>query len=290
MLLDEVRQQLQVPRGAIVLDATLGLGGHAAPLLDQAGPSGMLIGLDVDDANLAIASSRLPQWPNVRLFQANFADVQTVLEQAGVMGVDTVIADLGISSNQMSDAERGFSFAHEGPLDMRLDRKQRKTAADLVNGLPEQDLADLIYKYGQERHSRRIARAIHRARHATRIKTTTQLSDIVCNALGRAADSHKEKIHPATRTFMALRIAVNCELDNLQTFLDSLPTVLLPKGRACVISFHSLEDRLCKMTFKKMAASGVVNLLTRRPLTPDPAERQRNPRSRSAKLRAIEKT
>ena len=273
-----------------MVDATIGLAGHAQLLLESIGPQGLLIGLDADAETLELASRKLGSDDRCRLFHANFENLEQVLREAGVTTVDTVLADLGISSPQLDDSSRGFSFTQDGPLDMRIDRQARTTAAELVNGLSQSELADLIYEHGQERASRRIARAIHQARRENRITRTGELSDIVCRALKQAPDHHRGKIHPATRTFMALRIAVNRELEALERFVQTLPNILKPGGRAGVISFHSLEDGICKKAFRKMKADDLVELVTKKPVTSSTEERRSNPRSRSAKLRVIQRT
>lgn len=283
-------EYLAVEPGAIVVDATIGLGGHAALILPKIGPTGLLIGIDVDEGNLRIARQRFSDSENVRLFRANFKEIEAVLKEADVSGVDAVIADLGVSSNVLNDPSRGLSFNETGPLDMRLDSRLEDSAADLVNRLGETELADLLYHNSQERFSRRIARAIHQARRDSRITTTDRLSGIVCNALKQDPKSHGSKLHPATRTFLALRIAVNRELEALDLLLEALPRVLKPGGRAAVISFHSLEDGAVKRAFRSMKERRVARILTKKPITPSEEERKRNPRSRSSKMRVIERT
>ena len=281
---------LAVPRGGCVVDATIGLAGHAQLLLERIGPQGLLIGLDADAEHLEEAGRKLASNDRCRLFHENFENIEQVLQEAGVKTADAILADLGISSTQLDDPTRGFSFSQDGPLDMRIDRRGGTTAADLVNRLSQTELADLIYKHGQERSSRSIARAIHQARREKRITTTGQLSTIVCRALKQHPDHHRRKIHPATRTFMALRIAVNHELEALQRFVQTLPNILKPGGRAGVISFHSLEDGICKRAFRKMKVDGLVELITKKPVASSAEERRVNPRSRSAKLRVIQRT
>lgn len=283
-------EHLAVEPGAIVVDATIGLGGHAALILPKIGPTGLLIGIDVDEGNLRIARQRFSDSENVRLFRANFKEIEAVLKEADVSGVDAVIADLGVSSNVLNDPSRGLSFNESGPLDMRLDSRLEDSAADLVNRLGETELADLLYHNSQERFSRRIARAIHQARRDSRITTTDRLSGIVCDALKQDPKSHGSKLHPATRTFLALRIAVNRELEALDLLLEALPRVLKPGGRAAVISFHSLEDGAVKRAFRSMKERRVARILTKKPITPSEEERKRNPRSRSSKMRVIERT
>ena len=278
-------------RASCVVDCTVGLGGHAAELLRVGKGEGCLIGMDADASNLRLAKRHLqPFGPRVRLFQANFADLPDVLAEAGLDGADAIVADLGVASIQLDDPGRGFSFAAEGPLDMRLDRRQRRTAADLVNALGERELADLIFEYGQERYSRRIARAIVRARRGGPIATTTALAEIIRRAMPVPARRTRRGVHPATRTFQALRIAVNDELRNLDRLLAALPEALNVGGRACVISFHSLEDGRVKRAFADWSAAGCANLVTKKPITAGESERAENPRSRSAKLRCVERT
>ncbi len=289
MLTREIVEHLAPPPGGTVVDLTVGLGGHAALLLEHIGPQGRLVGFDVDAGTLELARERLSGFANVQLVHSNFKRLSEVLEELGIAEVDAVIADLGVSSAQLDDAERGLSFNHDGPLDMRLNRESTTTAADLVNRLSETELADLIYNNGQERMSRRIARAIHAARRDARITRTSQLADIVCRAMGVNPNSRRSKIHPATRTFMALRIATNSEFEVLNDMLLTLPHALRTGGRAAVISFHSLEDGMCKRCFRALAAEGVISLVNKRPITATQEEREKNPRARSAKLRVVEK-
>lgn len=274
----------------VLLDCTVGSAGHAEALLETAGPRARLIGMDVDEQNLRMAQTRLrPFGERVRLFLANFTEVRAVLAEAGAAGADVLLADLGVSSNQLDDPGRGLSFSADGPLDMRLDRRDTRTAADLVNGLGEKALADLIYRNGEERYSRRIARAIVLARGRGRIERTTELAKIVADAVPAAARRSRRGVHPATRTFLALRIAVNEELRALDRLLELLPDVLNVGGRAGIISFHSLEDRRVKNAFAAWAQTGRAKRLTKKPVGPAEAEIARNPRSRSAKLRGIER-
>ncbi|MFA6134901.1 MAG: 16S rRNA (cytosine(1402)-N(4))-methyltransferase RsmH [Phycisphaerae bacterium] len=283
--------ELLAPRGrSVLVDCTIGLGGHAEAMLAAAGEQAQLIGIDVDEDNLRLARQRLERFGRrVRLFQANFAELTEVLSVAAVQKVDAVLADLGIASSQLDDPQRGLSFSSPGPLDMRLDMRMERTAADFVNSLPEEKLADLIYLYGEERFSRRIARAIVAARRTARIERTDELSRIVSCAIPRPAASARRGVHPATRTFQALRIAVNEELSKLEYLLSVLPEVLAVGGRAAIISFHSLEDRRVKQSFAAWTQQGQARLLTRKPVIPSAQEAAENPRSRSAKLRAIEK-
>ncbi len=290
VLIEEVVKLLPTDRRELLVDCTVGLGGHAEALLGSAGPDARLIGVDVDEENLRRTKRRLaPFGERVRLFSANFADLAAVMAEAGEPSADFVLADLGVSSSQLGDPGRGFAFGEDGPLDMRMNLGLTRTAADLVNGLSEKALADLIYEFGQERYSRRIARAVLVARKRARIERTGQLAEIVARCIPAAARRSRRGVHPATRTFQALRIAVNDELANLDKLLDALEGVLAPGGRAVIISFHSLEDGRVKRAFRRLAQAGVGRVLTSKPVTASPQETERNPRSRSAKLRAVEK-
>jgi 16S rRNA (cytosine1402-N4)-methyltransferase len=287
VLLKEAIEFLAVKPGGIYIDATVGLGGHSCELARRLGPQGRLIGLDKDPKALVIARERLQppagmenNWPGVELIHASFA---RVAEFVGEQQADGLLADLGLSSLQLADAARGFSFQAEGALDMRMDPGAPMTAEQAVNQLSERELADLIYEFGEERRSRRIARAIVRSRP---IRTSKQLAEVVAAAAGPMKPG---RIHPATRTFQALRIFVNRELDDLRALLLSAPRVLNQGGRLVTISFHSLEDRIVKDAFREGAQSGCYRLLTRKPLTASEDEVEQNPRSRSAKLRAVEK-
>jgi len=289
VLLEEAIHFLNVRRGGTYIDATLGLGGHAYELARRLGPQGHLIGFDKDPQALELARKRLDslaaelgsEMPQVKLIHASYADVGQKVEAGSA---DGLLADLGISSLQLSDAARGFSFQAEGPLDMRMDPRSERTADQVVNHLDERSLADVIYEFGEERRSRRIARAIVRARP---IRSTAHLAEVVAAAL--PAMKHM-RIHPATTTFQAIRIFVNRELEDLRELLEAAPRVLLPSiGRLVVISFHSLEDRIVKNAMREGAKQGVYRLLTKKPITASDAEVDRNPRARSAKLRAAER-
>ena len=291
VLLDEVIRALSLDRSGTLLDCTVGLGGHAEAWLRAAPPSAGLIGIDVDPDNLRRARTRLQAFgPRVRLFQANFSEVRQVLEAANIQAVDAVLADLGVASTQLDDPARGLSFQAEGPLDMRMDPELRQTAADLVNAMGERELADLIYRYGEERYSRRIARRIVEARREGRIETTTHLASLVAGAIPAPARHSRRGAHPATRTFQALRIAVNDELGSLERLLKILPSILAVGGKAAIISFHSLEDRLVKQAFADWVAGGHASFVTKKPILPTAEETAANPRSRSAKLRAVQRT
>jgi 16S rRNA (cytosine1402-N4)-methyltransferase len=279
VLLDAVVDQLDLRPGMTVLDGTLGGGGHTRAICERIGPSGLVVALDRDPAALARAEAALAGWP-IKLVNANFCDAPEVLEQLEIRAVDGIVLDLGLSSDQLHDEERGFSFHSDGPLDLRFDPQSGEPASRLVNRLSEAHLADLIFYYGEERFSRRIARAIVEARTARPIETARQLADVVRGAVPRTRDS--ERIHPATRTFQALRIAVNDELKSLEIALRRLPDVLKPSGRLAIISFHSLEDRRVKEAFRDDPR---LTVITRKPIRPTEAEVARNPRARSAKLR-----
>ena len=288
VLANQVLELLAPKSGDVVVDATLGLGGHARLLGERLGPEGVLVGLDVDPANLAAARQRLDEARlqcRMELVHANFAELEEVIEALGLAGVDVLLADLGVSSTQLDDASRGLSFQREGPLDMRLDSRLKVTAAALINSLREQDLGDLLFQNAQEFGARRIAKRICEARRDSRITTTLRLAEVVAAALGVNPESRKSKIHPATKTFMALRMAVNQELRNLNALLTSAPEVLRAGGRFGVIAFHSNEDKPVKLDFRKRKTKGIYTILTKKPVVADDDERRRNPRSRSAKLR-----
>lgn len=290
VLLNEVVGLLAPAGRRVMLDCTVGLGGHAEALLIAAGDQSRLIGIDVDEGNLRLARQRLMRFgERVRLFQANFAEVPAVLAEAGLEHVEVLLADLGVASTQIDDPERGLSFSADGPLDMRMDPRRTVTAAVLVNRMGEAELADLIYNYADERYSRRIARAIVEARRGGAIERTGQLAQIVSRAYPAAARDSRRGVHPATRTFQALRIAVNEELSSLDSLLERIPDVLSVGGRAGVISFHSLEDRRVKQAFAELEAAGRAVKLTKKPISASDEEMQTNPRSRSAKLRGIER-
>lgn len=272
--------------GQVVLDGTVGLGGHAAAIVPRILPGGHYIGLDIDAEMLTLARERLAELGEaVVLEQASYAEFPDVLGRLGVPQVDHLFIDLGLNSAQVDDPARGFSFDREGPLDMRFDRRQRQQALDLVNRLSEAELADLFYGYGQEGQSRKVARRICQVRHEMRILTTRALAQAVESAYGMTGDSHAGRTHPATRVFQALRIAVNRELDNLTAFLGRAAAAIRPGGTLAVISFHSGEDALVKRFLRAAGAAGHFEELTRRPEVADAHERDRNPRSRSAKLR-----
>ncbi|HEV2379188.1 MAG TPA: 16S rRNA (cytosine(1402)-N(4))-methyltransferase RsmH [Terriglobia bacterium] len=281
VLVEEVTEFLNVRADGFYIDATLGGAGHAQAILRRL-TSGRLLGIDRDPSAIAAARERLASsGQKVTLAQGNFGEIDALHATAGFPPADGIVADLGLSSMQLADRSRGFSFALEGPLDMRMDPASEVSAADLVNYSSERELSDLIFKFAEERRSRQIARAIMRARP---IRTSTELAQVVTRAIPSRPGPHQ--IHPATRTFMALRLAVNNELGNLEQFLARVLTVLAPGGRVVVISFHSLEDRLVKQAMAAWRQERKALVLTRHVVRPDEEAIHRNPRSRSAKLRA----
>ena len=278
--------------GGRYCDATVGLGGHTRALLDRSAPDGRVIGLDRDAAALAAVRAELESYGDrLTLVHARFSQVRTVLEQIDAVPVDGFLVDLGVSSPQLDRAERGFSFRTDGPLDMRMDATGGgETAADLLRRVDEDELARIIRDYGEERHAKRVARAIVDARRQGPVDTTGRLAAIVA----RAVPGRERGKNPATRTFQALRIHINEELDELERFLPVAADCLRPGGRLVVIAFHSLEDRIAKQRLRALAARGgasppVLRLLTKHVVVPSDGERARNPRSRSARLRAVER-
>jgi 16S rRNA (cytosine1402-N4)-methyltransferase len=290
VLLNEAIDFLAIRHGGTYIDATVGLGGHSLEIASRLGPQGHLIGFDKDTHALEVAEQRLSRIggdsrPKITLLHASYAELPQNVPPASA---DGLLADLGVSSLQFGDPARGFSFQAEGPLDMRMDPQGERTADQVVNRMREEDLANVIYEFGEERRSRRIARAIVRARP---IRTTAHLAQVISAALRsmKHGPGAREKIHPATRTFQAIRIYVNRELDDLQALLDTAPDVLQPGGRLVVISFHSLEDRIVKDALRDGGKAGIYNVLTKKPVEASEEEIDRNPRSRSAKLRAAER-
>jgi 16S rRNA (cytosine1402-N4)-methyltransferase len=285
VLAEEAVRWLRIDPEGTYVDATVGLGGHALEIARQL-TTGRLIGIDRDARALEIARKRLEEYEKrVTLVQADFSSIDEVVNGLGAGPVHGVLADLGVSSLQLDTAERGFSFRLGGPLDMRMDSDSEEaiTAADIVNQTAERELADLLYQYGEERDSRRIARTIVRARP---IRSTTHLATVVA---GARTSRGRQKLHPATKTFLALRIAVNRELEALGQFLNRVPATLAPGGRWVVLSYHSLEDRLVKQKFQQLSREGVCAVLTRKVERPADAEIAANPRARSAKMRVAEK-
>jgi 16S rRNA (cytosine1402-N4)-methyltransferase len=303
VLLDETLRIIEADRCSLIVDATLGLGGHSEAAL-EASPTVAVLAIDQDDAAIEIANERLRRFGDrFRAVHGNFAGITTIIENAGLGRPDAIIADLGVSSLQLDDASRGFSFRYDAPLDMRMDAGSgAKTAAELLRSISEEDLANVIYRYGEERFSRRIAkRIIERNRSGDPVATTHELAELVERSVRR---SPKDKIHPATRTFQAIRIAVNRELEVLEQFLTDAVESLKYQGVLAVITFHSLEDRIVKHTFQRLSGKCIcppripqcvcgaqkrIEILTRKPILPGEDELRENPRSRSAKLRACKK-
>ncbi|HFQ89065.1 MAG TPA: 16S rRNA (cytosine(1402)-N(4))-methyltransferase RsmH [Desulfobulbus sp.] len=285
VLLAEVLAHLQPRAGGIYVDGTLGLGGHGEAILRASAPDGRLVGFEWDRQAAELARRRLACFGGrFLLVEASYADIRPELARLGLAGINGLLADLGVSSLQLDRKERGFSFQGDAPLDMRMDRRRGRTAAELVATLSEDQLADIFYHYGQERQARRIARFLVRARQERPVTTTARLAEIVAAAVPRRY--HPRRIHVATRVFQGLRIAVNRELDNLARLLQEAPHLLVPGGRFCIITFHSLEDRMVKQAF---ATDPAWRVITRRPLSPSDDEIGRNPRARSARLRVAER-
>jgi 16S rRNA (cytosine1402-N4)-methyltransferase len=296
VLLQPAIRILNVRRGSVVVDATLGMAGHASEIARRLGPEGTLIGFDRDPEAMALATEKMnalgeelgAEMPKVILHDVEYSRMAERLAGDGLEGgVDGILADVGISSLHVDEARRGFSFQADGPLDMRMNPREGQTAEQVVNQAGEKELADLIYEFGEERRSRRIARAIVRSRPVT---TTAQLARIVAGAAGSMKQERgRHFMHPATRTFQALRIYVNEELSEIDALLREAPGLLKPGGRLVVISFHSLEDRRVKDALREGAQQGIWEVLTRKPLVAEAEETDRNPRARSAKLRAAER-
>lgn len=288
VMLEQTLEYLNLSPGEIIVDMTIGTGGHAQAILERIMPKGKLIGIDRDQESLALASERLRQMGEACEFvYGNFIDIDNILGRLNIKKIDGVLFDLGLSSFQLEDSHRGFSFQYEGPLDMRLDRNSYISAYDLVNNLTQEEISTLLWNFGQERWHNRIARLLVREREKQPIATTLQLSNIVVKAIPYRHRYHR--IHPATRTFQAIRIAVNRELEALEVAIAKSIELLDKTARICVISFHSLEDRIVKLSFRKAASKGEVNIITPKPLTPTQAEIKDNPSSRSAKLRVAER-
>lgn len=303
VLLQEVLEGLAIREDGTYVDCTIGGAGHSLEILRRLGPRGRLIGFDQDEEALAAAQQRLaPFLDQVRLVRTNFQRIAQVVDELQIGPVDGVLMDIGVSSHQLDEAERGFSFHQEAPLDMRMDRSNPVSAAVVVNQWPEEELARVIWEYGEERWAKRIAQFIVQARERAPLRTTTDLVDVIKAAI--PAGARREGGHPARRTFQAIRIAVNDELGVLQRGLEGALQVLAPKGRLAVITFHSLEDRLVKQTFARWVnpctcppeapvctcgKKPLVRHVTRKPVTASPAELEANPRARSAKLRVVEK-
>ncbi len=280
---EEVLENLALKESGIYVDATLGLGGHAEGIIQNAGKC-VLIGIDRDDEALTLAGARLKEYDNVHLIRDSFSNIKSVVKNLGYSEVDGILLDLGFSTLQMKSDKRGFSFLKDEPLDMRMDRRQELTAETIINTYHWQKLADIIWKYGEERRSRRIARAIIYSRDKKRIQSCRELASIIEKSIGR-----KQRIHPATRTFQALRIEVNRELEQIAAVINEGAYILKKKGRLCILAYHSLEDRIVKNAYKKLAKEGLFNIITKKPLIPRREEQKENPSSRSAKLRVAEK-
>ncbi len=290
VLAETLAEQINLPTDGVMVDATIGQGGHSFLFGRILGPEGVIIGLDVDKDSIRRAHFKLKDLPcKVILIHANFSQIGEQVHKQGIEKVDFILADLGLCSAQLADAKMGLSFLHDMPLDMRIDERLKTTAADIINKTDEKALADLIYKFGEDRASRRIARFIVSHRKGEPITTTGQLAAIICKALHRPGKKRRTRIHPATRTFQALRIAVNNELENLGKLLGSAPQLLKEKGQIAVISFHSLEDRLVKNSFKQNKKESIYSDFTKKPIVPSRQEIARNPRARSAKLRIAQK-
>jgi len=286
----EAIEFLNLKPGQLIVDATMGTGGHSEMILERITPKGRLVGIDRDKDSLEICKNRLDRFHgSFELVHGNFSEVDLILKSLKIKKIDGILFDLGISTVQLKDKDRGFSFLEEGPLDMRMDRTSYFSAYDVVNSLKEKEISDLLWALGEERWHSRIAHIIVEQREKFPIATTTQLADIAFRSVPTRYRHRHYRIHPATRTFQAVRIAVNRELEVLEGALNKGIEFLKSKGRICVISFHSLEDRIAKHTFKKAQAQGLIDILTPKPRTPMLAEVQINPSSRSSKFRAAEK-
>ena len=285
VLVEEVMGFLRCEPGRTYVDATLGGGGHASEILQRTAPDGVAIGMEWDEDALSEARKVLmPFGDRVKIFRENFIRLPDLMKAESA---DGILLDLGLSSMQLDKEGRGFSFRGDSPLDMRMDQRTAQTAADLVNRLSSEDLKYIISHYGEERWAKRIVKAIVQEREREPIRTTQALRKVVYRAIPKRF--HSRRIDPATRTFQALRIKVNEELENLKKILDTGWKILKKGGRICVISFHSLEDRMVKETFRTLEKEGEMRILTKKPVTPSEEERKRNPRSRSAKLRCAER-
>ena len=303
VMLEKVLQSLRCKPGGTYVDGTLGGGGHARAILENTAPDGLLIGIDRDDDALLESEKRLQPFGQRKiLIKGNFANIGEILTNLNIRKVDGILLDLGVSSHQLDTADRGFSFSLDAPLDMRMDQSSRYRAYDLVNLSPEKELKKVIWNYGEEPMAGKIARAILAKRASAPIRTTIELADVVCRAVRR--QGVRKKVHPATRTFQAIRIAVNQELSNLSTAMDAGIDQLGQGGRFSIISFHSLEDRIVKETFRSREGrcqcppglpvcqcqrEAKLRVLTRKPLRPEADESETNPRARSARLRTAEK-
>ena len=290
VMLDEVLDYLSLSPGKTIVDATVGTGGHSKSILERVLPGGRLIGIDRDEESLAVCRNRLSEFSDhCEFVHANFVDIDNVLKGLSIKKVDGVLFDLGISSFQLEDPHRGFSFQQEGPLDMRLDKNSYISAYDLVNNLNEDEISTLLWNFGQERWHNRIAHLLVQEREKYPIVTTSQLANIVVRSIPHRYRHRYYRIHPATRTFQAVRIAVNRELENLEIAINKSIAILEKKARICVISFHSLEDRVTKLSFRRAASEGLIQIIVPKPLTPTQSEIRNNPSSRSSKLRTAQR-
>ena len=290
VLVTTLAEQIQIPPDGVMVDGTIGQGGHSYLFGQILSKEGLIIGFDVDEKSIKEAEERLKGLKCRKILVCeNFLRIKEKLEELRAGKADFILADLGISSGQLTDWQIGLSFQQDMPLDMRIDKRLERTAADIINYTDEKKLADLIYKFGEERASRRIARFIAESRKKQKVTTTGQLANIVSRALSRRGGAGFRRIHPATRTFQALRIAVNNELENLGKFLEASPDVLKQGGKIAVISYHSLEDRMVKENFRKNRKEGIYKLITEKPIVPDRQEIIENIRARSAKLRIAER-
>ncbi|MFT5386959.1 MAG: 16S rRNA (cytosine1402-N4)-methyltransferase [Candidatus Omnitrophota bacterium] len=290
VLLNEVIENLSLKQGGIYVDGTLGIGGHSKKILELIGSDGKLVGIDRDPQAIELAKIRLKDFSKQCLFfHGNFHGIKEILKELKISFVDGILLDLGVSSFQIDNAERGFSFRKDGPLDMRMNSEDGISAYDVVNSYSERELAQIIRDYGEDRMAKRIARSIVYHRNLDTIETTKQLSMAVLKAMPYAKKPKGERIHPATRTFQAIRIAVNRELEAVEKFLEDAVDCLKPGGRLTIIAFHSLEDRIVKLKFRELKKENKVNLIVKKPIFPTEEEMAHNGRARSARLRVVEK-
>lgn len=286
---DEVKKYLKLPEGGCAVDCTLGLAGHAVEIVKTIGPKGRFVGIDRDEESLALAAEQLKDFGGQSdLIYDDFCHLAQILKRLEIREVDGMLFDLGISSFQLNNPQRGFSIKSEGPLDMRMDQQAGGSAYDLINSLSEKEISRILKEYGEERWHNRIARCLVNHRAKTPIASTKDLTDLVLKAV--PYKYQRDRIHPATRTFQAIRIAVNRELEALEAVLEQAIGFLRVGGRLCVISFHSLEDRIVKNKFRQAAKEGTVDLIVKKPIRPTEEETIKNPRSRSARLRVVERT